>query len=113
MERTNYSGSVSVRRRPVFLVTEEITRVMLMLLSHARFGEERRLAQVIPPSETDAGDVEQQEDCKREIGPTRRGNGGGEPARDKIAAACADSADEADRRRGFESRFFERKRAVS
>src|SRR5690242_11820804 len=85
---------------------------MLMLLSHARFGEERRLAQVIPPRETDAGDVEQQEDCEREIGPTGCGNRGAEPARDEVAAAGADSADEAERGRGFEPRFFERKRAV-
>src|SRR5437764_1204161 len=88
-------------------------RVMLMLLSHARFGKERPLAQVVPPRDRHAGDVEQQEDFKCEIGPTACGNGGAEPARDEVAAARADSADEAERSRGFEPRCFERERAAS
>src|SRR5437868_828512 len=81
--------------------------------SHARFGKARRLAQVVPPRERDAGDVEQQEDFKRVIGATGCGNGGAEPARDKIAAASTDCADEAERSRGFEPRCFERERAAS
>ena len=57
-----------------------------------RFAKDRRLAHVVPPVERDAGDVEQQEDLKREIGPTGCGNGGAEPARDEEAADGADCA---------------------
>src|SRR5436190_22761190 len=81
--------------------------------SHARFGKKRRLAQVVPPVERDAGDVEPQEDLKREIGPTGCGNGGAEPARDEEATDGADCADEAERGPGFEPRCFERERAAS
>src|SRR6266508_3693593 len=87
--------------------------LMLMLLSHARSAKDRRLAHVVPPVERDAGDVEQHEDCKREIGPTGCGNGGAEPARDEEAADGADCADEAERGPGFEPRCFERERAAS
>src|SRR6266480_1482127 len=73
----------------------------------------RRLAQVVPPRERDAGDVEQQEDFKCEIGPTGCGNGGAEPARDEEAADGADCADEAERGPSFEPRCFERERAAS
>src|SRR4029453_1135679 len=86
---------------------------MLMLLSHARSAKDRRLAHVVPPVERDAGDVEPKEDLKREIGPTGCANGGAEPARDEVAAAGADCADEAERGRGFERRLFERERAAS
>jgi hypothetical protein len=63
---------------------------MLMLLSHVRFAIDRRPAHVVPPVERDAGDVERHEDLKREIGPTGCGNGRAEPARDEVAADCAD-----------------------
>src|SRR5690349_25111051 len=81
--------------------------------SHARFTKHRRLAHVVPPVEREAGDVERQEDFKREIGPTGCGNGGAEPARDEEAADGADCADEAERGAGFEPRCFERERAAS
>jgi hypothetical protein len=81
--------------------------------SHARCGKVRPLAQVVPPREREASDdVEQREDFKREIGPTGCANGGAEPARDEVAAAGADSADEAKRGRGFEPRCFERERGA-
>src|SRR4029453_5404022 len=86
---------------------------MLMLLSHARSAKDRRLAHVVPPVEADAGDVEPKEGWKREIGPTGCGNGGAERARDEVAAAGADCADEADRGPSFEPRLFERERAAS
>src|SRR5436190_5041970 len=86
---------------------------MLMLLSYARFGKDRRLAHVVPPVEHEAGDVEGEERFKREIRAAGCGNGGAEPARDEEAADGADCADEAERGPGFEPRRFEREGAAS
>src|ERR671936_537752 len=84
-----------------------------MLLSHVRFGKDRRLAHVVPPVEPNARDVEGEEHFKREIGPAGCGNGGAEAARDEEAADGADCADEAERGPGFEPPCFERERAAS
>src|SRR6266699_772455 len=113
--RATSSSTVRIPAIPLPTTTNRgrCKRLMLMLLSHSRFGKARRLAQVVPPREREASDVEQQEDFKREIGPTGCVNGGTEPARDEVAAAGAHSADEAERGRGFEPRCFERERAAS
>ena len=67
----------------------------------SRSGEARRAhhqerpAQVVPPREPDAGDVERKEHFEREMRGAGCGNGGAEAARDEIAAACTDRTDEA------------------
>src|ERR1022692_3111941 len=71
--------------------------------SHARFGEARRtrrygaLAQVEPPGERQADRVERQVDFQRELRTTGDGDRLAEAARDQIAAARADRADESKR----------------
>src|SRR5215470_5142369 len=71
--------------------------------SHARFGEARRtqckkaLAQVVPPRERDAGHIEHQEDFQRQMRTPGGCNRGAEAARDQIAAAGADCANESQR----------------
>src|SRR5215475_6440492 len=92
---------------------------LFMAASDARGGEARRpqrkkaRAQVVPPCECDAGHVEHQEDFQRQIGTPGSGDRGAETARDQIAAAGANGADEPQRGGAFESGRFQGQRSVN
>src|SRR5215471_1809404 len=83
-------------------------RLLLTPPSHTRRGETCRarrvaLAQVVPPGEAEAGRVEGEVDHERQMRAPGDGNRCAEAARDQIAAAGADRADEAERGRAFDA----------
>src|SRR5437016_9730251 len=72
-------------------------------ISYARFGEARRahrqesFAQVVPPCQRYAADVECKEDLQRQVRSSRGGDRGPEAAGYQIAAAGADRSNESQR----------------
>src|SRR5437016_11240983 len=88
-------------------------------ISYARFGEARRahrqesFAQVVPPCERYAADVECKEDLQRQMRSSRGGDRGAEAAGYQIAAACADRSDESQRGGALDTGRLNGKHAAS
>src|SRR5271156_1533575 len=84
----------------------------------ARFGKARHagfrrcLAQVEPPGERQAGCVEAEIDDERELRTAGDGDRLAEAARDQIAAAGTDGADEAECSPALDARRLQRRRAA-
>ena len=67
-------------------------------------------AQVKPPGQRQADGVEAEIDLERQVRTAGRRNRGAEAARNEIAAAGADGADETERRRALDAGGFQRQR---
>src|SRR5215831_7287287 len=84
-------------------------KVVLDCRSHPRFGEagcpqhEETLAEVIPPGERNAGLIEAEKNFQRHVRAAGDGDRGTEAARDQVAAAGADCADESQCGGGLDS----------
>src|SRR5258708_32449691 len=86
--------------------------------SHARFGEARyarlgrALAQVVEPGEREARRVEPEIDDQGELRAAGERDRLAEPARDQVAAARADRANEAERCAALDAGILQRERAA-
>src|SRR5262245_8121950 len=78
-----------------------------------RTGSLGRAAQVEPPGQRQADGVECEIDQERELRAAGDRDRLAEAARDQIAAARADRADEAERRAAFDARGLQRRRTGS
>src|ERR1700726_1987638 len=82
-------------------------------LGEARYARRRRTpAQVMPPGEREADRVERQVDFQRELRTTGDGDRLAEAARDQIAAARADRADESKRSPALDAGGLQGERAA-
>src|SRR5262245_12923400 len=99
--------------RESFALHRVRTHSLLMLVSHPRFGEarrdrgERRLTQVVPPRQPEAGRIESEEYDQRQVRTSGRGDRGAKAARDQVAAASADCTDKSERSGGLEAGGFQ------
>src|SRR5437879_4130925 len=91
---------------------------LMGVASYARFGKARRtrrqegLAQVVPPCERDAADVECKEDLERQVRAPGGGDRGAEAAGYQIAAARPDRSDESQRGGALDAGRLEGKHAA-
>src|SRR5690348_7173665 len=76
-----------------------------------RTRDEKAFAQVVPPGQRNAGQVEEKENCERQMRTAGCRNGGAEAARNQISPAGTYRADESERGGGLEARVLERARS--